>query len=88
MRTSNSLWFKIFATVFMFASLSVSADHHAWGPELGTALPEGLMVKTHEGKMIDVGNLNTIQVKGVFAGSTPTNNHIISLCWCGSHTRV
>ncbi len=60
MRTSNSLWFKILAAVFMFTSVAASADYDAnWGPKLGTTLPEGLIVKTHEGKTTDVAELVT-----------------------------
>ncbi len=70
MRT-HSAWLKLLAAVFMFSSLAVAAhknhdDHEehdaqkvSWGPKLGTSLPQGLKVKTHEGKKIDVAELAT-----------------------------
>jgi len=57
MRTSFKR-FNAIAVIFMLASFSVSADHQdSWGPNVGTSIPEGLSVTTHDGKTVEVADL-------------------------------
>ena len=60
MRTSTSLGLQLLAVLFLFAGVSALADDHTdWGPEIGTTMPDGLTVTTHDGKSMDLHDLAT-----------------------------
>lgn len=61
MRITNSLSLWLFAALFAVFSVSAQADADPnWGPELGTVLPDGIMVMTHEGKKVSLKELAAV----------------------------
>lgn len=58
MRVLRSLSAMAVLLASLLIAFGANADNHEnWGPEIGSAMPDGLQILTHEGKSVDLHDL-------------------------------